>query len=1117
MNESSLNAADPARSAAVMASAGTGKTWLLVTRLIRLLLAGVRPDAILAVTFTRKAAAEMQLRLMQRLRTLAECDAETLGHELAAIGVASDAANRARAQGLYEALLYTAQPLRLTTFHAFCQELLRRFPLEADVPAGFEVAESTGVLVESAWDALFSAATLAPDSELAGTLELLFEYCGGLHTTRAALMTFLNHRSDWWAFTAEVDKVAAFIDHYLQETYDVDLQRDYCADFLDAGTRTELEEFAHLLGRHGNTTNRAQAERVVRALSLAASAACVTALTPALLTTQHTARVRKASAAQERAMGSAGQARFLALHDALCSRLLALHDRLRRVANYHLSKAWLTAGVALLAHYQAIKRERRQLDFADLEWKAYCLLTQSGNAEWIQYKLDQRIDHLLVDEFQDTNPTQWRLLVPLLEEIAAGSPERARSVFLVGDAKQSIYGFRRADARLLDHAANWLRTRSGAAVHNLDKSRRSAAAIMDCVNAVFRSAALREQLPAFHPHETFLAGHWGRVEVLAPPESPTPAVSITGLRDPLQQPRTEPAEGAHAREAQRIAERIEQLIAARLPISDANGTRALGYQDIIILLRRRNHADAYENALRTRGIPYLGAARGALLDSLEVCDLIALLNVLMVPYDDLALAQVLRSPLFAASDTDLMQLGAQQGPWIERLMRIGPMLPAAAPLARAARLLAHWQALAGSLPVHDLLDRVYSEGNLAARYNAAFPSALRPRVQANLIRFIELALEVDSGRYPSLAHFLARVRALRESTEDAPDEVPPPAGARVRIMTIHAAKGLEAAVVFLADAGPQIRRGKSFQVLIDWPATAARPVQFLLAGRKDSLDAMSRERVAATLQAQQQEEANLLYVALTRARHALIISCADAGGDDASWYDMIRRAMAPQAWRNDAGDLILESGEMPLSMPSETAAAATPVEIDARLAQRGRSLDEAGVLAPSGDGDVVGGDEDSRVRGRALHRLLELLCRTGTSLPAATVRAQVAQEFGLHPEQAELQAWYDEAHALISDPQHRALFDARCFTTAYNEVPIQYRRGEQRVYGVIDRLVRDGNRITVIDYKTHRDVRPEQLARLAEPHREQLRLYGEGVRALWPDTEVRRVILFTHCRECYEL
>ena len=1118
MNESPLNAADPTRSAAVMASAGTGKTWLLVTRLIRLLLDGARPDGLLAVTFTRKAAAEMQSRLLQRLRALTECDAATLMHELTAIGAATDTATCTRAQSLYEDLLYTPQPLRLTTFHAFCQELLRRFPLEADVPAGFEVLDSSGVLIDSAWDALFAAAPAEPDGVLAGALELLFEYCGGLHNTRTALLEFLNHRSDWWAFTAGAEDIDRFIDDYLEQTYDVDVQCDYCAGFLNTTTCAELEEFATLLARHSNATNTRHAGHILQALSQsAASADRVAQLTPALLTAHGTPRARKASAAQERALGAAAQARLLTLHDTLCCRLLALNDQRRRVANFRLSYAWMTAGMQLLAHYQQLKRERRQLDFADLEWKAYCLLTQSGNAQWVQYKLDQRIDHLLVDEFQDTNPTQWRLLMPLLEEIAAGSADRARSLFLVGDAKQSIYGFRRADARLLGHAAQWLQTQTGATVYNLDKSRRSATAIMTCVNAVFASDALREQLPAFHAHETFLDTQWGRVEVLAPPPLAPQISAATGLRNPLQQPRSEPAERAHVLEARRIAARIEQLIAARLEISDAVGTRALGYQDIIILLRRRSHAAAYENALRALGIPYLGAARGALLESLEVRDLVALLTGLIVPYDDLALAQVLRSPLFAASDTDLMQLGAEQGPWIDRLTRIGPTLPADAPLARAARLLTRWQALAGSLPVHDLLDRIYSEGNLPARYVAAFPAALQPRVRANLTRFIELALEVDSGRYPSLAHFLARVRALRNSAQDAPDEVPPPAGARVRVMTIHAAKGLEAALVFLADTGPQTARSKAFQVLIDWPSTAARPVQFLLVGAKDRLDSMSRERVADTQRAQQREEANLLYVALTRARHALVISCADAGEDQSGWYGIIKTAMAPHATITADGDLILESGVAPQSALIVPNPAPTRVAVDPRLSQRWQSSEEARTLAPSDGDNAMAGDEDSRVRGRALHRLLELLCRTETPLPANFIVAQVAEEFGLHPDHAELRGWYEEAYALVTDPQHRSLFDARQLTVAYNEIPIQYRVGEKHVYGVIDRLVRHAQRWTVIDYKTHLHATPEQLARLAEPHREQLRLYAEGVRALWPDAEIRRVVLFTRCRQLYEL
>lgn len=1120
MNDSPLNAADPRRSAAVMASAGTGKTWLLVTRLIRLLLDGARPDGLLAVTFTRKAAAEMQQRLLQRLRDLAECDAAALDRELTQIGALLDSDTRNRAQRLYEELLFNAQPLRITTFHAFCQELLRRFPLEADVPAGFEVLETNGVLTEAAWDALFTEATLAPDGALAQSLDILFAQCKSLHNTRTALLEFLAHRGDWWAFSIEAEDSDGFTTDYLRQEFGIDPTCDYASQFLDENTRDRLHEFATLLDKHATPTNAKHATAIHQALSLQQpDLDRVALLRFALLTNDGLPRARKASGAQEKSLGSAGQTRFLALHDELCARLIDLNDRLRRVANFKLSAAWIAAGLRLLTHYQRLKLERRQLDFADLEWKTYCLLTQSGNAHWIQYKLDQRIDHLLVDEFQDTNPTQWRLLLPLLEEITAGSSERARSLFLVGDAKQSIYRFRRADARLLQYAADWLHEQTGAAIHDLDKSRRSAPAIMHCVNTVFASGPLHERLAHFHPHDTYLDSEWGRVEVLPPPEIPPAVEAQSGLRNPLQSPRPEPGDTQHDLEAQAIATRIAQLIAQRISVSDSQGVRPLGYQDIIILLRRRTHAEAYERALRTAGIPYLGAARGALLESLEIRDLVALLNVLIVPYDDLSLAQVLRSPLFAASDDDLMQLSRDHGAWTDRLDRLGPTLATDSPLARAARLLARWRELAGVLPVHDLLDRIYSEGNVPARYVAAFPAALRPRVRANLTRFIELALAVDSGRYPSLAHFLARVRDLRASTQDAPDEAPPPAGARVRLMTIHAAKGLEAQVVFLADTGPQSSRGKAFQALVDWPAAAERPLHFLLTGSKEMLDSVSRARLAEQLAAEQREEANLLYVALTRAKRLLVISCAGIGKDPDSWYSLIKTALTTDALLEADGTLVIESGSTPAAAPLTPNTTTAAVIIDPRLGRAIANIRKDIEIAPSQRAQDAQetGDEDSRLRGRAIHRLLELLCQTAIDGDTRVIVPRVAAELDLHPNDPELRLWWEEAQALVTDPRHRALFDASQLSAAYNEIPIQYRDGERRVFGIIDRLVRHGNQVTVIDYKTHIAATPDCLAALAEPYREQLRLYAQGVRALWPDVEVSTALLFTRCRALYVL
>jgi ATP-dependent helicase/nuclease subunit A len=416
------------------------------------------------------------------------------------------------------------------------------------------------------------------------------------------------------------------------------------------------------------------------------------------------------------------------------------------------------------------------------------------------------------------------------------------------------------------------------------------------------------------------------------------------------------------------------------------------------------------------------------------------------------------------------------------------------------------------------LDRIYSEGNLPARYVAAFPAALRPRVRANLTRFIELALEVDSGRYPSLAHFLARVRELRASTQDAPDAAPPPGGARVRLMTIHAAKGLEAQVVILADTGPVRNRSKAYQALVDWPASADRPRHFLLTGGKDTLDAFSRQRLAEQQLAEQREEANLLYVALTRAKRVLIVSCA--GEDQDCWYNLIKTPLSASAVTQTDGTLVLESGPLPATAPVAASAAVTAIVIDPHLGQGLAPVLEDAEIAPShgaGESSAALIEEDGLLRGRAIHRFLELLCKTVPATDARALPARVAEELGLHVKDADLQDWLTEAQTVVRDPRHRDLFDLAESDTAYNEIPIQYRIGERRVFGIIDRLVRRGNRITVIDYKTHIAATPAAVPQLAEPYRAQLRLYAEGVRALWPDAEIRTALLFTRCCLLYEL
>jgi ATP-dependent helicase/nuclease subunit A len=1121
----------PQINATVMASAGTGKTWLLVSRLLRLLLHGARADAILAITFTRKAAAEMQSRLAERLFTLAAASDAELAALLRELSLTPDEATMARARGLYEALLQSGRNVRTTTFHAFCQDILRRFPLEADVPPGFELLESSGELLRTAWELLMEQATLNPDSDTASALEQLLGYSGGLHGLQQALFTFLHHRGDWWAFTEEQTEPQPFACERLRAQLQLQDGESPLQGFFTVGREQALGDYCALLNRHPIATHHSRLELLAKgrdpALTLEERFGHCR---EALLTGKDEARACKPSKTQAAKMGEEGQQQFIELHSQLCAALLRTLDQLAAEATLHANRAWYAVGSQLLAHFQRLKAERRQLDFTDLEWRAYRLLHRTDNAQWVQYKLDQRIEHLLIDEFQDTNPTQWRLLQPLLQEMAAGGEERLRSVFLVGDVKQSIYRFRRAEPRLFQTAHVWLQQHLDARSYPLHTSWRSAPAIMQCVNQLFGdNGPLRGLLHQFTPHDTHLHGLWGTVTILplsAAEDETLPPPAASTLRNPLMQPRVVRRDERYRHEGEMIAREITRLISAPTPVGTGDCARPMHYGDVMILVRSRAHVGEYERALRQAAIPYIGADRGTLLQSLEVRDMVALLELLITPYSNLSLATVLRSPLFACGDNALMQLAMmakESGTWYQRLATLAQHDPEH-PLHRAWQLLGRWHGQVGKVPIHDLLDRIYNEGNVLARYRAAYPPHLHARCDSNLTRFLELALAIDSGRYPSLGRFLSRLGEMRENSDEAPDEAPASgSGERVRLMTIHAAKGLEAPVVFVADTARNSARDRPFRALVEWPAEAPRPRAFLLVGKKGQQDSFTREALAREQLEEQREDANLLYVALTRARQHLYLSgCAPARGEGLGWYGAAREALDPLAELPLNAPCQLQSGTPPplhatMIAQGEATTAAVPEALSRPLTLTPPSHE----IAPShhsGESLITtpaDGDEDGRRRGIAIHRLLELM----SGVQGATrqeITARVARELGMVNGERELQQWSDEAWQLLDSPALRGVL-RNVEMEALNEVAITYRQQGRTVHGVIDRLLLGEEEIWVIDYKTHRQASRDNLPALAAPYRQQLRYYAQGVARLWPERRVRTFLLFTHCRELFEI
>ncbi|MBY0268519.1 MAG: UvrD-helicase domain-containing protein [Burkholderiales bacterium] len=1083
-------ALDPSSSVVIEACAGSGKTWLLVSRIVRLLLAGAEPSHILAVTFTRKAAQEMAARLHEWLHLLATAPDAAVRDFLQQreVGPEDIEAMLPRARRLYEKLL-TAQPsITITTFHSWFMQLLRRAPLDAGVPGDVTLVEQTAALVDEAWERFAGSLSRNPDAPAARGLTFLFRECG-LENTRQLLTGFLRRRAEWWSYTRSaaepVDHALAQIARCMTVTPDADVTGSLLAD---AGFVSMLGEYAALLER--NTATDRQFAAVLQKDPGVAGRERFENIRAVLFTaTEGTLRKRKPSPTQAKRLTPAGEVRLLELHAALGERIEAVHDALRDQDNYRFNEAGLRCGAGLLEAYQSLKRERQVIDYGDIEWRACELVRVSDHAAYMHCKLDARYHHILVDEFQDTNPLQWLTLQSWLE--AAVDADSRPTVFMVGDPKQSIYRFRRAEARLFTLAQGYLEREFAAQRLAQNESRRCAQPVIDVVNRVFGA---EPEYAGFAPHAAYHRQMPGRVEVL--PLAAADAVQETlppaGLRDPLLSPLLVEEDRRRDDEAALLARQIGVMV-GRWLIDDGHGGRPLRCADIMILVRRRTHLAVYERALRHAGIPFVTSRQGGLLDTLEAQDLIALLRFLSSPFSDLDLAHALRSPLFAAGDDDLVAIALTPGDsWWERLVRLAAQPLCSPTLLRAHDLLARWLSRADAAPVHDQLDRIYFEGGLMHRYAQAVPAAMRGAVAANLQAFIQHALDADAGRYPSLPRFINELGDLRSApVEEAPDEgIIGDAGDALRIYTVHGAKGLEAPVVWLLDTAAGQDAGRGYEALIDWPPEAERPLMFSLWTRKDAQSTAQRAQARHEAALAAREDLNLLYVAMTRARQALIVSGVDGRGrNGSSWYARIRTAVCAAAGVADDdpaavaahGAMAGEGGAVPAAATPATAIAA----VDARLTQplpTGRRISE-----PAGEGLRFG---------TLFHLLLERLTAGPPAAPPVLRDAMGLTE-------AEFLPLWEAAQRLLKQAGLKRFFDPAQYVRAMNELAFVDATGAMRR---IDRLVEFGDVLWVIDYKS--GTLPGDAALLAR-YDAQLAGYRDAISAMYPRKPVRAMLIFS--------
>lgn len=1091
-------ALEPVQSAAVIAAAGTGKTWTLTARIVRLLLAGAAPGGILALTFTRKAAGEMRERIAAALQTLAFGDAASVTAQLAGIGAPDDAATRGRARELFEQFIHAEAPLKAMTLHGFCADLLARFPLEAEVPAGFSLAEDERELREAALERLLRHLHREPQGELGLAFESLLAQGLDEWQLMELLRGFFDQRAAFWAAGAAHEDAVAGLTQQLAAALGIDPAQSPTAATDEPAVSAKIKLLHGLLIECGDSLQYVKAAALAPAMD-SHGAPRLAALIDALLNGDGAPYSLRGGSKQ---YSPAQRDTLVELFSAVSEATLRARDAQRAQATLARSAAGLRLGATLLRYFAEAQARARLLCFPELEWRTAQLLTGAEGRQWVLYKLDARLEHLLLDEFQDTNPTQWRLLLPLLEEFAADA-ERGRTAFLVGDPKQSIYGFRGAHAGLLAEAADWLVANLGAVRLKLNVSRRSAPAVMDYANALFDGDYGRDMGFETHtPHESLL-DVCGAVEVapLIQPEDKTRKERGVpdALRNPLQQPLKEDETSLAEHEGAWVAARIRQLVEQGTPVVERDRVRALGHGDVMVLARSRTHLWAIEAALASAGIPFTSATRATLLHTPLARDLIALLRWLDAPHRDLELAHALRAAVFAASDADLLLLArtarVQGESWFAALGSLAASAAASAALQRAHTLLGGWLGLARRLPPHDLIDRLVSEGDLIRRTQAVYPQD--SRVSGNVGALLQLALDTDQGRYPTLSGFIAHCETLQK--DQGPDEAAPLAGeARVRVLTVHGAKGLEAPAVFLVNTAPKPPAARGGWKT-DWPAGAAAPELLVHVASKDAQDPLSVRLLDAQKAREAEEDAHLLYVAITRARQYLFVSgFAVAGsGSTPSWHARCRDALAKLSPEAPQGETVWRhEGSVPLRrITSQAVAAGIPAAIDPRLLSPLRV-----VSSPTPLTDM---DAEIARHGIWVHALLDALAPPAVQ-PRDALRRQLTARLGPISDSAFAKA-LAEAETVLTAPALAAFFAPG--TKAWKEIALHVDSDADGMQvNVLDRLVDTGEALWVLDYKTHRSGTAE---RVLDGAGEQLRRYVAAVQRLYPARVVRAAVVWT--------
>ncbi len=1119
------------------ASAGSGKTTVLINRMLRLMLPSAErpaspPENILALTFTKAGAGEMALRLNKKLRRWAITTEEKLQEELETLlGQAPSEDQCAAARALFAQSVDLPGGMNIMTIHSFCQSVLGRFPLEAGLTPGFQALEETGAaklfdqaLIQTVEQSLKDRA--APEGKAFLSLTRLY----GEEKIRAALRSVIQERRQ---FDLSLQKYFGVDGYYTSLCGALDIQpgkmpEDLIRDFVqgfDAAV-PDLKQAAGALAKGSAKTDQPRAHVIDQMLQASFEERISLFENYKQSFLKKDGDPRKTLATKKIYEAAPEIEEIL---NAQADMLYTLDQACKAAAFATSTRDMICFAQAVLNRYTDLKQERGALDFDDMILKTLELLdgknlpgSPKEASAWVMYKLDQGVDHILLDEAQDTNPEQWDILRALCRELLSGEGSRediTRTLFVVGDSKQSIFSFQRAAPEKFTEMEDWFAQKAGEARQNFERvpmqiSFRSAPSILKAVDAVFAQEHVRKGLGrdvqahlSYHHRRTGCVELW---PIFKPQKDETqkdfwaPPVLETSAQDP------------QASLCAYVTGQIKDWMEQKDVLSCTGKPVQPG--DIMILVRTRTAlVDKLVRALKLENIPVSGVDRLVVTDDIGVQDLMAAARFALQPGDDLSLAELLKSPLIGWDDDRLYKFAyGRDGTLYDALKN-------------------------ADQHITDYLDTLIEQGRSLSPYDffaqildascPADPVSGRRAIHARLgmesfdplDEFLSLALEHMREGDGGLQGFLNTQSTAQSEIKRQLEE----AGGAVRIMTVHAAKGLEAPIVILPDTLRSSASRKSDAML--WPDRSAAPMPVFW-GTSSDMPEKAQNWKARAQELQDEEYRRLLYVAMTRAEERLYI-CGAQGAKDPlpeSWYHYIESGLQamPEAetavfktggemirlYNSDTQDLSKEKKEKETvqkrtaeKLPDWVLKSKAPPEPSPPrplIPSRPAEVDQS-VLSPVGADPA--GQKKRFQRGNIIHKLLQLLpdIEEGKREKRAAHWLSGPQHDLSKEDQKEI---LKEVIAVLNHPDFAPVFTPGSLA----EVPVTGLLDDKTlISGQIDRLVVTEDQVFIIDYKTNRPP-PSDPKDVPALYKNQMEAYSRALEKIYPDKKIRRALLWTY-------